>query len=409
MPTTYQTQQNAWMAYKVQSALGTAASGSGGAIFRQTGGAGGNVSRAQTESGEVRRDGQSTRGRLGTQKTNGAWNGEANLGGIETILEAIMRDTWAAALSLTQSDFTSLAIASNVITLGSGDPRTLGLRVGDVIRLSGMTQSANNSKNLRITGLTGTTITIASGDTLTDETADTTCGISRPKKLTMTGTPLKRYFTIDEYFQDMDLSCTYQDFMFGMAKLNFAANGIIGFDISGAGTGQFATPGTGSSPVLTSPSEGTSIPLAVVDATIRVNGTDVVELSSLDLTLDIRPSAPDVFGSGAIKYAPDVFAGELQIGLGFTALRKDLQRLTDFAAETVYTAHILAVENESEPKDFLSAYLGNFTLGSVQRSALSKQGGAMTETIQIPPALVGVDNTGTGYDASMIKFQSTAA
>jgi hypothetical protein len=33
----------------------------------------------------------------------------------------------------------------------------------------------------------------------------------------------------------------------------------------------------------------------------------------------------------------------------------------------------------------------------------------LTETISIPAALVGKDNTGSGYDATMIKFESTGA
>lgn len=404
----YQDQQNAWMAWKAQAGLGTRATGSGGRIWRQTGGPGGSYTRAQTESGEVRKDGMSTRGRLGTGKTVGAWSGEAALGEFETILEAIMRDTWdATALSLTQSDFTSLAISSNVITLGSGDPRTLGLRVGDVIRLTGMTQTANNSKNLRIIGLTSTTVTIAAGDVLTNESADTTCTITRPKKLIMGGTPIKRYFTIDEYGATIDQSEVMDDFMWGMMKFSMAPNGIIGIDISGAGTGSYEPLATGSSPLLTSPTLGTTVPMSVVDATIRVNGVDVVELTSFDLTLDIRPTAPDVFGSGSIKKSPDVFPGSMMQGINFSALRKDLQRLTDFSAETVYTLHMLAVDNESEPKDFFSAYVGNFTIGQVQKSGLSKEGGAITETISIPPALVGIDTNGTGYDASMAKFQST--
>lgn len=406
--TVYQSQQNAYMAYKVQAALGTQSSGSGGTLFRQTGGVGGQLARAATASNEVRRDGMSTRGRLGTQKTTGAWTGEASLGSFESILEAITMDTWeVSALSLTEADFTSLAIASNVITLGGGDPRTLGLRVGDVIRLTNMATSANNDKNLRIAGLTSSTITIASGDVLTDETADTACTITRPKKLWMQGTPLKRYFTIDEYDADIDQSEVMTDFMWGMAKFTMQPNGILTLDVSGAGTGQMSALATGSSPLLTTPTETTAEPLSVVDATIRVNGVDVVDLTSFDVSFDIKPVAPDVFGSGSIKYAPDVFPGDMEVTMNLTALRKDLQYLTDFLAETVYSLHVLAVENMSEPKNFLSMYLGNFTLGSAQKSALSKAGGPRTQTISIPAALIGKDTTGTGYTPSMVAFQST--
>jgi hypothetical protein len=111
------------------------------------------------------------------------------------------------------------------------------------------------------------------------------------------------------------------------------------------------------------------------------------------MTVDIQPNAPKTFGSQAQKYSPDVFTGALLIGMNLTALRKDLARLSDFIAETPYSLHILAVDNMSEPKDFLSIVVPNFTLGSVDPSAFSKQGGPRTETVQIPAALVGVDTS----------------
>lgn len=49
----------------------------------------------------------------------------------------------------------------------------------------------------------------------------------------------------------------------------------------------------------------------------------------------------------------------------------------------------------------------NFTLGGVDPSALSKQGGGRTQTISIPAALVGKDTLSTG-DATMVKIQTTA-
>lgn len=408
--TVYQGQSDASVALKVQSGKGVQATGSGGRILRVTGGTGGRMTKATTPSNEVRPDGMQTRGRHGTQSSQGDWTSQLCIDSHNDVVEAIMRDTWdVAALVLTQSDFTSLAIASNVITLGSGDPRTLGLRVGDVIRLTLMATAGNNSKNLRIVGLTATTITIAAGDTLIDETADTACTITRPKKLIQYagGSLLKRYFTIDEYESDIDQSEVLTDFVWSSIKFSMGVDGIIMADPGGVGTGQFDALATGSSPLLTSPTLASSTPLAVVDATIRVNGTDVVDLTAWDLTLDIKASAPKTFGSGAIKYSPDVFTGVMQPTINLTALRKNLQYMQDFQNETQYSLHVLAVENESEPKDFFSIYVGNFTLGPVQKSALNKAGGARTQTIQIPTDLIGIDGTGAGYDATMVKLQCT--
>jgi hypothetical protein len=135
----------------------------------------------------------------------------------------------------------------------------------------------------------------------------------------------------------------------------------------------------------------------------------VVDLQSFDLTLDIGATAPDVFGSGAQKYSPDVFTGQMAASLNFTALRKDLQYIQDFADETVYSLHVLAVNNEDEPKGFVSIVVPYFTLGGVDKSALNKQGGPRTQSIAVPAALVGKDTRGAGYDPTMIKLQSTGA
>src|SRR3954447_15768520 len=99
----YQTQSNVLCAYKVQSGIGVQASGAGGTVLRMAGGAGAQLTKAATESNEVRRDGMRQRGRHGTQKTTGQWNHEASLGSAEPLLEAIMRDTWAVALVITEA------------------------------------------------------------------------------------------------------------------------------------------------------------------------------------------------------------------------------------------------------------------------------------------------------------------
>jgi hypothetical protein len=418
MPT-YQTQSNVICAYKVQSALGTQASGAGGTVLRMAGGTGAQLTKAATESNEVRRDGMRQRGRHGTQKTTGQWNHEASLGSAEPLLEAIMLDTWSTAdLAITEASVlggsaaaTSITTTTSTIVAAAGSWILQGLRVGDIIRLTNHSTPANNSRNLRITALTALTITVAETLTL-NATPDTSFTVTRSgKKLIQysASTLVKRYFTIDEYDIDIDQSTVLTDFVWGSIKFSMAPNGLLMADPGGVGTGQISALATAASPLLTTPTESTATPYSVVDATIRVNGVDVVELTSFDLSLDITPAAPDVFGSGGIKYAPDVFTGQMAITMNLTALRKNLTYLQDFIAETVYSLHVLAVENESEPKDFLSIYVPNFTMGGNTRSSPNKAGGPLTETISIPAALVGKDQTGSGFDGAMIKFQSTGA
>jgi len=405
--TVYQSNSSAYVAHKVQSALGTQASGASAEKIRTAGGNGAKLAKAAVESNEVRSDGMRQRGRHGTQKTNSDYMAELSIGSHDTLIEAIMRGTWdSTPLVLTEADFTSLTTGANTIVLASGNPITLGLRVHDVIILTEQdTSTTNNSKNLRITGLSATTITVA--ETLVvNAVADTNITITRPGKRIVNPTTLvKRYFTLEEYENDIDQSTLLTDFVWGNMKFSMSPNGLIMADPGGIGTGQIEVKATGSSPFFTSPTLTTAAPLSVVDATIRLNGVDMVELTSFDLTVNIGPSAPDVFGSGAIKYAPDVFTGQMAVSMNLSMLRKDLAHLSAFIAETVYSLHILAVENESEPKSFVSIAVPNFTLGSVDPSALSKEGGGRTQTLSIPAALVGRDDTGTGYDATMIKVQ----
>lgn len=405
----YQSNSNGYVAQKVQSALGSQASGSSAKFLRIAGGPGIKLAKAATESAEVRRDGMRQRGRHGTQKTTSSYTGELALGTHDDIIEAICRDAWSSAdLTKTQADFTSLTTGANSVVLTSGDPRTW-FDVGDVFDL--LTYAGgNNSQNIRITGLNSTTITTA--ETLNvNATPDTTCSIvRRGKKLFpfASGGLTKRYFTLEEYEVDIDQSTVLTDFVWSNIKYSMAANGLIMADPGGIGTGQFSVKSTGQSPFFTSPSSNTNTPFSVVDATIRLNGIDLVALTSFDLTVDIGATAPDVFGSGAIKYSPDVFTGQMAVNMNLGMLRPDLSILSDFVAETQYTLHILAVANMAEPKDFFSIYVPNFTLGGVDPSALSKAGGGRTQTVSVPAALVGIDNTGTGYDATCIKFQTNA-
>lgn len=405
----YQSQSAGLVAYKVQSGLGTQASAISGNLLRIAGGAGIKVSKAATESAEVRNDGLSTRGRHGSQKSSSAYNGEMSLGSHDPIIEAIMRGTWdSTVFNKTQADFTSLTTVADGIVFGSGSPIAMGFKVGDVIRPAGLPDAANNARNLRISALSSSKITVPE-TLIVNASPDTTCSISRPGKRLLNTTPLvKRYFTIEEYEMDIDQSTVLTDFAWGTGKLSMSADGLIRFDPGGIGTGQAQALASGASPYFTSPTAPTDVPFSVVDATIRFGGVDLVELTSFDLSMDIQPNAPVTFGSGSQKYSPDVFTGPLKITMNLTMLRKSLAIFSDFLAETPYSLHVLAVDNMSEPKDFMSIVVPNFTLGGVDPSALSKQGGARTQTIAIPPALVGVDTSATG-NGSMISFQTTAA
>ena len=407
----YSENWNGYVAVKVQDALGTQATGSDAKVLRTTGGQGGRMTKAAIESNEVRRDALSTRGRHGLQKTNGSYSSELSIGGFDDIFQAVMRGTWgSASLELDESDFTSITTGANTIVLASGSPISLGLRVGDVIVITNQaTSTTNNNKNLRITGLSSTTITVA--ETLVvNAVADTECEITRTGRVLVNpgaGSLVKRYFTIEEHEYDQDQSELFTDCAWTSFRLSMQPNGLVLLDSSWVGTGQFEALVSGSSPHFSSPTTSTGVPLAVVEASVRMGTTDLLDLTSFDITVDTQAQSPDVISSN--PYAPDIFHGSEMVTMNLSMLRKDLQAVSDFIDETPLSLHVLCQENEAAPASFFSLYVPNFTLGSVDKSALAKAGGPRTVTISVPAALVGIDNTGSGYDATAVKIQVSNA
>jgi hypothetical protein len=360
----WQTQSNGDVRYKVQSALGTAASGAGATLLRTAGGTAGRLTKSTTESNEVRSDGMMSRGRHGSWKTAGSYDCELSLDQMDDVFEAVFRGTWASALVITEAtaSLTSITTTTSTIVAGGGSWITAGL-------------------------------------------PDTAFTITRPGQKLInpaSGALVKRYFTVEEYEQDIDASEIFQDCVWGSIRLAMAPNGLVTVTPAWVGSGQFTTQSGAGAPSFTSPTVPTGVPLAVVDAALAFNGTDFVDLTAFDITLDITPNAPDVAAS---RYAPDVFTGQMAVSMSITALRSDLQRVADFSAETVCSLQLFAVENEAEPKDFFSLYVPNFTLGSVDKSALSKAGGPRTQTMAVPAALCGIDSTGGAFDSCMLKVQ----
>jgi hypothetical protein len=401
----YQSNFAGYFSYKEQSGIGVPASGSAGIIYRQTGGTPGKLSKAAIQSKEIRPDAQPVRGRHGQQtSTGGPYSGELSTGTFDPIFQALLRGTWDSEITKTQSDFTSLITGAHTIVLATGNPITMGFRVNDVIEASGLTDTENNSKNLRITGLSTTTITVA--ETLVvNATPDTTCSlIRRGRKVIMppAGSLVNRYFTGEEYDADIDASKVFTDCFWKTGKFSMAPNGIIMFDASWVGTGQMEIDSAGSSPILTAPTLTTSIPLAALDSTLRFGGVDVADIVSWDLTIDNGAIAPATVGS---KISPTVLPGLNQVSMNITVLKKDMSYLTAFLGETGFSLSLLAAANAAEPKDFISINVPNFVLGSADDAPRSTAGGAKTVTISIPAALIGHDSSGAGADDTTMSLQ----
>jgi hypothetical protein len=88
-----------------------------------------------------------------------------------------------------------------------------------------------------------------------------------------------------------------------------------------------------------------------------------------------------------------------------TALKSDISRSQAFLDEEELSLHIMFTENEAEPKDFCSFFIGNLTLAGSTKSELGADG-PRTQTL---PLMIGKDERGGAYDATTVKYQTSAA
>lgn len=395
----YQSGRNISVAYKVESAFGVLPGDTGAKIIRANSGAI-NLTKEAIRSNESRRDGQMTRGRHGSHAVAGQYAGDLSLGTFDDFIEAVFRGTFDVPLELDESDFTSITTGASTIVFATGSPIALGLRVGDVIRISNQaTSTANNGKNLRITALDATTITVA--ETLVvNAVADTDCEITRPGKKLLMGTTA-RSFTVEEYEADIDGSEVAKGLRIGQMQLQLQPNGMAIVTFSKVGQ-DVEVREDSSAPYFTDPTATISVGLTSVEAAIRLGSEDILDITSLDLTINLNAAGQPVVGS---KLTPDVFTNLADVQGSITALRKDMTRMKNFIDEDVLSLHLLFTQNESEPKEFCSFYLGNLTLSGATKSELGADG---PRTQQIP-LMIGKDERGGAFDATIVKYQTSAS
>lgn len=396
---TFQSGRNLLVGYKVESVFGALPGASSADVLRVNSG-GLSLTKAPINSNENRRDGQRTRGRHGSRNVAGQYVGDISLGSYDDFIEAVFRGTFTSALTITEAtaSLTSITTTEHTIVAGGGSWITAGLAVGDVIRLSGHSSAGNNGRNIRISGLTASTITTP--ETLTENAvADTSFTVTRAKKLLMGTTA--RSFTIEEAELDIDGSEVFKGCRIGSLQIQLQPNGmgLLTFGIVGQ---DMEVMTDSSSPYFTNPTATTSIGMTAVEAVLRVGSSDVVDLTALDITINLNASGQPVVAS---NLTPEVFTNQAMVEGSFTALKSDVTRQQAFLAETEMSLHLMFTENESEPKDYCSFYIGNLTFAGGSKSDIGQDNGR-TQTFQL---LIGKDERGGAYDATTVKYQTSAA
>lgn len=390
------------VAYKVQSAKGTPSSGSGGKILAVRPGGGFRLNQALATSQLLRGDGMTDKPRFGSISVPGTYDSELLMAMHDEPLRAVLRAAAeTATFNITNADTTNVTITGTgtVITAGSGSWVSLNVRAGMMGKFASLSVAGNNDVWFPILAVTATTLTVPSGY-LADNTADTSYTLTIAKSVSQPTSPTERYFTFDDYKQGIDLSWTISDVKLSGFRLSVSPDepAMIGYEAMGLVPDLAAS---GSSPVLTSPTDFTGRPLYLADGAVFVNGTAVFNITGLTLSLAAAASTLPVVGT---RTSPDVFLGNAVLSGSYSGSIEDDSFLNLALNETQVSMMLIFAERKTDPADFISFYFGDLGMPSFEVPS-GAEGGA----IQTLPIVGGKDNRGTGYAATQVLISSSSA
>ncbi len=396
-----QTNANVLVAIKRETTTGTAATAAGATRVRLIGSPGLELKRTPIVSQELRGDGNTSMGRLGGKLVDGSYESELTVGGhTDIVLEAVMRSVWVTAFEVGFATMTTVAIGTMTLTANAGDwVGTQGIRVGDVLTLSGTTVSGNNNTRNAVRSVNSLTITVATG-AYTTLAATATGTITVAKKVKSATTPTRYSHTVEQYDEDTDLS----ELFLGCRVIGVTVSGkpgemakmttrMMGMDRTALATG--------TSPWFTSPTETTGLGLIADDSAITYNGAVVTNLTGFELDFTISAAPQSVLGTFV---SPDIFDNVLDVKATVMGLREDFSHITLFDAETEFSVFLMLQELATAPKPFVHFYLPRVKIAALSAPVGGGDGAkVVTRTLMVGPKVAA-----TGHDGTIATISSSA-
>lgn len=316
------------LAYKKQTGLGTAASGSGGQKLRRTT-ATFNKMKDTYSSDEIVSHQQYTGDTYGPGKTQSQINGELSADTYADLLQSLVRKDFAAGASASSL---SLTIAGSgptfTVTRGSGSWLTDGFKIGGVVRITAGTYSGTaRDINLVVIALTATvmTVIVPNGKTLSAQgpVASSTMAEIGKKAFVPTTGHTNDYYTFEEWHSDLTRSRVYSDVQIAAADVSIPATGNATVQLSALGLSR----SKGGSQILTTPgAETTTSILGASNAEIIVAGAQTLVGTSLSVRIDgqLQHGEP-VIGSNSIS---DIVKGDVKVS-GTLTIQYDAETISD--------------------------------------------------------------------------------
>lgn len=399
---------NVAIAYGKETTFGIPAAAASGAYIRRVSSSLA-LNKDSFASNEVRTDQQVSDLRHGLRRAGGGVESELSLDTFNPWIASLLRGTWAAGTSLSNTQLTSVtaSAAGGTFTFAGGDPVASGWRLGDVIRFTAGVIAPNLNRNFRIVsfgGASNRTVTVFPAPFADIGTAVTTFTVAVQGRKLVPGV-LKESYTIEQIYPDLDVSerfigCRINSANIslqpsGMATVSWDIMGEDGAALSGAASPYFTT-------IAAAPNTGI---FAGLSGSLRFAGAERAVVTGLDFSITNNCSMQPVVGA---QIAPDIFYGRMVLTGNVSTYLEDATLLDAFAneSEVDITCQLdLPLAAGATAAEFMT-----FNMRRVKLSGSSKSVGADGGLIATFPFQALLANA-AGADAATIAIQrsSTAA
>lgn len=385
------------LAYGIESTFGTAASAGSGKYLRRVSSSL-NLQKDAFVSREMRVDQQVSDFRHGGRRGGGSIEGELSLTTWDDILLGALRaSSWVAGIAKSNTEFTSCAAdsATSKFTVALSTWAAQGFKVGDVIRLTNMSNAANNGKNFRITSLSGVDAFVTPAPVT--QAADTTFNVTVAGYKGINGVA-QQSLTIEQNYPDIDISEQFLGCRVGGVSFRLPPNNLasIAAEIM---TQDVAILSGASAPYFTAPTAETSTSVfSGVKGNLSIAGSVSALVTGAEVNINLGLSSTPVIGS---QIVPGIFYGRTVITGNVSAYLDGVTLINAFLNETDIDLALVMELPGTDPLDFMSLIMNKINLSGVSKT-ISAEGGVIASF-----PFQAILNSGTGYDTTTLSIQKS--
>jgi hypothetical protein len=391
------------VAYKKESTWGTVAGATSAKLLRRVT-ASFNLVKEAYESGEIRTDRQVSDFRHGVRSAEGSLNGELSALTYSDFMGSISgRDFTSVSLGASAQVTVTSTTGTYALVRASGSWLTDGVRVGMIVRASGLTATSDNAKNLLVAAITATNLTVVplNSSTMTAQVTASAVTLVAPGKQTFV--PASGHtddsYTVEEFYSDIAQSEVYTGMKINSMAVQLPATGLTTLDFGFAGKDLAQT---GSTQYFTSPTAQNSNGIfAAVNGIMLVDGAPVALVTSADFSIERATENATAVGSNSIA---DIFTGRIRVTGNLSVYFQDSTFRSYFDSETP-VAIVLSVTVDSSP----AAAFVTFTLPKVKLSSFTKDDSELGIIASTSFQALLNDVTSAGLAATTIQIQDSAA